>query len=136
MTGDPLDLAAAEACGSMTDDSGDCAHPARDEFDPCLGEIEADSIRSYEPSIYAKLDAAGIPIIRLEIEDFDLVGRLIDEVKKHYPINLGDKHEFLYKHALSRRISGTLLSIDGSTFEQRNTKCAAIFGHKIHFYNE
>jgi len=136
MTGDPLDLAAAEACGERTDGDGNCAHPAHDDFNPCLGEFEADAIRSYDPSIYAKLDAAGIPTIRVEIEDFDLVGKLIDEVKDHYPIKLGDKHDFLYKHAISKRISGTLISISGSTFDQRNKKCADIFGHGMHFYED
>lgn len=70
----------------------------------------------------------------MTVSDLEDVGKRFDEVNQKTGINfIGDPNS-LYKHAITKRISGTMLSVSNGAGDKKIVTISSVFGHNLKFY--
>lgn len=105
--GSILEFTIAEEAAANVDDVGQCTHQCTHHVPLGLAQAEADDLKRFDPEAFQKLEALGVTIHDVELEDFDQIGSLGHlNIVQAFDQSTAKK---LYKHAIALRLDRSIL---------------------------
>ena len=99
-----------------------------------IGDADAGKLKRFDPELAKALTTGGVKVVNATLEDFDLIGRKLDEIAAQTGVTDLADDDSLEKHAIARRLSYRLLAEHGSARKIQIRICSRVFGHKLTLY--
>ncbi len=111
------------------DERGSCNHPAEPHNPFGVTIYESDSIKRYSQEQFEKLKLYGVNEEEIILDDVMLVSEIMEGLVKDLELREGDKQEYLYKHAVAKRLNIEILCDRNLHNMERFDKCVSAFGN-------